>query len=107
MAFSAVAQFHFGDGPVVPYVGGGIAYVTGDAETPEEIVEPGEPAEVDFESQTGLIANAGVDFRITPNLAIGADVKYIPYEAVEEGASDIEALDVNPLIFSAAVKFRF
>jgi hypothetical protein len=35
------------------------------------------------------------------------DGKYILYKARAEGDSDADAVDINPLILAAGVKFRF
>lgn len=104
MAYTAVAQLHFGSGAFVPYIGGGAAMVSGSFDINDEL-EPDE-AVVDFESEITFAANAGVDFRFGPSFAINVDAKYIPYEAMEEGLED-EAIDLNPLIISAGIKLRF
>lgn len=104
--FTAIAQLHFGTGFIAPYIGAGVAHISGSVELPDDFIEPGEPTSVDFESETTWVANAGIDFRLGSSVAIGADVKYIAYEAAEEGFEDF-TYDVNPLIFAAGVKFRF
>ncbi|HEX8251739.1 MAG TPA: OmpW family outer membrane protein [Thermoanaerobaculia bacterium] len=108
-AFSGTLQWHFGGaGRFDPYIGGGLAYVTGDVDVladPEE--DPEATENVELENETTWLANAGVNFRITDALSIGADAKYIAYEPEAEGDDSGESLDVNPLVFSAGIKFRF
>ena len=105
-AFTAVAQLHLGTGFIAPYIGGGVAHVSGSVEVADDFTEPGDPSTLDLKSETTWVANAGVDFRLGSSVAIGADVKYISYEAAEEGFEEF-GYDVNPLIFAAGVKFRF
>ena len=105
--FSAIAQLHFGTGLIDPYLGAGIVHVAGSISLNDAFVEPGDSNSVDFESKTTWIANAGIDLRLGPSFAIGADVKYFPYEAIEDGGIEDEAIDLNPLVIGAAVKFRF
>ena len=105
-AYTAIAQLHFGSGLFSPYIGGGAAMISGSFDIDDEFADPEDPTVVDFESEITFVANAGIDFRFGPSFAIGVDAKYIPYEAVEEGFED-EAIDLNPLIISAGVKFRF
>jgi outer membrane protein W len=105
-ALSAVAQWHFGGaGRFDPYIGGGLAYVTGNVDVIAE--DPEETEEVELENETTWVANAGVNFRITDAISIGADAKYINYEPQAEDDETGETLDVNPLVISAAVKLRF
>lgn len=105
--YTVIAQWHFGgsDAMFAPYIGGGIALVSGQGDLDDEILEPGEDGEVDFEGETTFVANAGLDLRFG-GVAIFADAKYVPYEAVEEGLEE-DAIDLNPLVFAAGVKFRF
>lgn len=105
--FSATAQWHpLVDSRLDAYIGAGVAHVTGEVDLVDEIGD----VSVDLESQTGLLANAGFFVRVTDRFSIGADVKYIPFEALPEDA-DAEDLDdeiaLDPLVFSVGVKFRF
>jgi outer membrane protein W len=103
---SAGLQWHFGGASRFdPYIGGGVAYVSGEADVladPE--VDPEETENVDLDSETTWLANAGINFRLTDAFSLNADAKYIAYEP-EDDAGD--SLDINPLVFSAGVKFRF
>jgi outer membrane protein W len=101
---SVTAQFHFMRGGVIsPYIGGGAAYVSGQAGS----VDPDELEDVDLENEYEWLANAGVNFNIGQSLGIFLDGKYILYEARGEGDPDEEALELNPLVLSAGVKWRF
>ena len=105
-AYSATLQWHFARGSrISPYIGGGAALVTADFDA--EPIE-GEPDEqVDLDNETTWLANAGVNFALTPSLSLGIDGKYIAYDPKGEGDTDDERLDVNPLVFSAGLRFRF
>jgi outer membrane protein W len=105
-AYSATLQWHFARGSrISPYIGGGAAFVTADFDA--EPIE-GEPDEqVDLDNETTWLANAGINFALTPSLSLGIDGKYIAYEPKGEGDSDEDRLDVNPLVLSAGLRFRF
>ena len=101
---SGTAQLHFARGSMIsPYIGGGVAYVSGDAGS----IDEEEIEDVDLESELEFLANAGINVGLGANFAIFLDGKYILYEARGEGDSDGEALDVNPLIIAGGVKIRF
>ena len=101
---SATAQLHFAKGSMIsPYVGGGLAYVSGEAGS----IDSGELDEENLESEVEFLANAGLNVGLGSRFAVFLDGKYIVYEARGEGDSDGEALDINPLIISGGIKLRF
>jgi outer membrane protein W len=101
---SATAQLHFARGSIVsPYIGGGAAYVSGEAGA----IDEAELEDTDLESEFEFLANAGINIGLGRGFAVFLDGKYILYEARGEGDSDGEALDINPLILSGGIKFRF
>lgn len=109
---SATAQWHFlRGGRVSPYAGVGLAHIQGEVETYAVETEPGEePIEAgtfDLESETTVLVNGGVDFNVSPALAIGLDLKYIAYDPKGEGELDSDRVDLNPLVVAAGLKFRF
>lgn len=100
---SATAQLHFARGSMIsPYVGGGVAYISGEAGS----IDADELEAADLENEVEFLANAGLNLGFR-GFAIFVDGKYVLYEARGEGDSDEDALDINPLIISAGVKFRF
>ncbi|HVR38376.1 MAG TPA: OmpW family outer membrane protein [Thermoanaerobaculia bacterium] len=105
---TGVAQWHFRtDSSYSPYVGLGVAYVSGDTESPVDVTDPTSPSEsVDLESTTSGVLNAGIDFHITPRVAVGIDAKYFTYDAKED-APDAEPLSLDTLVMSASLKLRF
>lgn len=100
---SATAQLHFARGSMIsPYIGGGVAYISGEAGS----IDADELEAADLENEVDFLANAGLNLGFR-SFVIFVDGKYVMYEARGEGDSDEDALDVNPLIISAGVKFRF
>ncbi len=101
---SATAQFHFARGSLIsPYVGGGVAYISGEAGS----IDLDELEETDLESEVEFLANAGINVGIGRSLVLFLDGKYILYEARGEGDSDDEAIEINPLVIAGGIKFRF
>lgn len=101
---SATAQFHFARGSMFsPYIGGGAAYISGEAGA----IDEDELEAADLENEIEFLVNAGVNIGLGRGFALFADGKYVMYEAHGKGESDGEALDINPLILSAGIKLRF
>jgi opacity protein-like surface antigen len=101
---SATGQFHFMKGSMLsPYIGGGVAYISGTAGS----IDVDELEDVDLENEYEWLANAGLDIGFGRSFSLFVDGKYILYEARGDGDSDDEAIDINPLILSAGLKFRF
>ncbi|HEY0160207.1 MAG TPA: OmpW family outer membrane protein [Thermoanaerobaculia bacterium] len=101
---SGTAQLHFGRGGFIsPYIGGGLAYISGEAGA----IDEGELQSVDLENELEFLANAGINVGLGRSFAVFLDGKYIVYEARGQGDPDDEALELNPLIISGGVKFRF
>lgn len=101
---SATAQLHLARGSMIsPYVGGGLAYVSGEAGS----IDQDEADNVDLENELEFLVNAGLNVGLGRSFGVFLDGKYILYEARGEGESDGEALDINPLIISGGIKFKF
>jgi opacity protein-like surface antigen len=101
---SGTAQYHFGQGGLLsPYIGGGVAYISGEAGA----IDEEELDSVDLENEVEFLANAGLNLNLGRSFGLFLDGKYILYEARGEGDSEDDAIDVNPLIISGGVKFRF
>ena len=101
---SATAQFHFAPQSMIsPYIGGGLAYVSGEAGS----INEDEIDSVDLENDTNWLANAGLNINLGQRFAVFVDGKYVMYEARGEGDPDDEAFDINPLIVSGGIKLRF
>ncbi|HYK02967.1 MAG TPA: OmpW family outer membrane protein [Thermoanaerobaculia bacterium] len=101
---SGTAQFHFARGGLIsPYIGGGVAYISGEAGA----IDEEEIESVDLENELEFLANAGLNLNLGRSFGLFLDGKYILYEARGEGDDEDDALDINPLIISGGVKFRF
>ena len=101
---SATAQLHFLKGSIIsPYVGGGVAYISGQAGS----IDQDELEDTDLENEVEFLANAGLNVGLGRSFGIFLDGKYVVYEARGKGESDGEALDINPLILSGGIKFKF
>jgi outer membrane protein len=105
---TATLQFHFlKESAFSPYIGGGVAYILADDLDSGDLIEVG-PIEIEDEFTWAL--QAGANINLSRSFAIGLDAKYISYTpgaAPEENREDEIDLDLNPLIFSAGVKFRW
>jgi opacity protein-like surface antigen len=101
---SATGQLHFlRNGFLSPYIGGGVAYISGEAGS----IDPEEIEDTDLENELEFLLNAGINVGLGRSFGLFLDGKYIMYEARGEGDSDGEALDLNPLIISGGIKWRF
>lgn len=107
-SITALGEWHFLQASrFSPYVGAGIAHISGDFKFNDLFAEPGDPTHVDLESKTTWSAAAGANIRLTDRIAIGTELKYIPWSAVEKGGAISDAIDVNPLTFAAGLRFKF
>lgn len=101
---SATAQLHFGRGSTFsPYIGGGVAYVSGEAGA----IDEAELESVDLENEVEFLVNAGLDLNFGRSFGLFVDGKYVMYEARGEGDSEDDAIDINPLIIAGGIKWRF
>ena len=112
MPITAVLQFHLApNGTFDPYIGAGAAYVLiDDVDAPDELNNI-DFESLDFDDDVGLALNAGLGIRISNNLGITLDAKYVPLESSARahrtaGDQDI-SFDINPVILSAGLSLRF
>ena len=105
LALTAMGQWHFNRaGRFSPYVGGGLARLSGDFEA---IDDPDGLESFDLESEFAWAASVGANIRLRESLYLAADLKYIPWSAIAEGDSEDESLDVDPMLWSIGMKVRF
>lgn len=101
---SATGQLHFMRGGLLsPYIGGGVAYISGEAGS----IDQGELEATDLENELEFLVNAGLNLRLGRSFGLFLDGKYIMYEARGEGDPDDEALELNPLVIAGGIKWRF
>lgn len=112
MPITAVLQWHFNpNGRFDPYIGAGVGYVLFD-QIDDEDLEEIDVDEIDFEDDYGFVANLGANVGFTDNFGLYLDAKYIGVQTeatVVIPGEDDEAfeVDVDPIMFSAGVTFRF
>lgn len=103
MAMTAMAQMHFNrNGRVAPYLGAGVAHMSGDFESADPDV-----SSFDLESEMALAAAAGLDVRITDRIFLTGELKYIPWSAIAEDSIDADSFDIDPFTLAAGMKVRF
>jgi len=109
MPITATVQWHFGRGALVsPYVGGGVSYVMADDLASDELRQI-EVERVEIDSTVGWVAQAGLNIGLTTRFAVAVDMKYVAYSPDSAAPGDPEpvTLELDPLVFSAGVKFRW
>lgn len=108
--YDAALHWHFGSGNVKPYAGLGLAAIQGaKVHVPADATDSGNPETLSLDNKITWVADAGVDFRISPNAAISVSAKYTPYSSgIGAAAGDpIQRLKLDPLTFAAGVQWRF
>jgi len=95
------------------YAGAGAMYLMSGSFHDEALTDLG-ITRLDIDNKFAPMANAGVIYGITPSIAIDFDAKYSKIKASAHsrsaaGADTSEAFDVrlDPLVYSAGVRFRF
>lgn len=110
VAITGMGQFHLNrDGRFSPYAGAGIAFVGGEFEPNPIFDEPSEPDAdgFDLETETTWVAGVGADIGLTQRVLLSLDLRYIRWSARAEDDEESESLDINPMLFSVGIKFRF
>jgi outer membrane protein W len=108
--YDAALHWHFGTGAVRPYVGGGIGTIRGaKVRVPADATDSGVEESFSLDNKISWVADAGVDFRISPNASITVTAKYMPYSSGvgAEPGDPIQRLKLDPLTFAAGVQWRF
>lgn len=98
-------QYHFGQGTVKPFIGGGVNY-TRFFSTDTSGALAGSDVELDH--SFGLAAHAGIDFEVSQNGSIRIDARWIDIDTdVKLDGADIGTVNIDPLIYGAAYVFKF
>ena len=111
-------QYHLMPGAALrPYVGIGLNYTTffSSKATPTLDGALGGPSSLSIKDSFGLALQLGADFNLTDTRFLNFDLRYIQSEAdarIRTQTADGEVrsrikADIDPLVFSAAVGFRF
>jgi outer membrane protein W len=104
-----MAQWHFNrDGRFSPYVGGGVAHISGEFDFADDIEgEPGDPDTVGLESDVTGTAAVGANVRLTDRVFLTGEIKVIPWDLNEEDGDPEDAIEANPGTFSVGIRFVF
>lgn len=106
-AVTAMAQWHFRrDARVQPYLAAGIAHIGGTFDPVDDDDEE-QLGEIDLESRLTWSGAAGLNIRLTDRFLLCLEAKRIPWDAVEEGGSEADEIDVDPMLYGSGVRFRF
>jgi outer membrane protein W len=106
---TAMIRYHFLPGRRFDvYAAGGVAHVLVD-DLDSADLRTMDLAPVSLDDKTTWTLGAGLTIGVSPRIAIGVDARYIPLELSGHAAGDSERVssDLNPLLISAGLKFRF
>ncbi|MGZ8867474.1 MAG: OmpW/AlkL family protein [Thermoanaerobaculia bacterium] len=118
-ALTLTGQWHFRrDARVSPYLGAGIALLSGEIEAAlEDELGQFTTTSADFEGAGGIVFNGGVNFRMNDRWVFAIDVKAIPYSPEIEGEPPVDIpeeeivltdeVDLNPVIVAFGIRYRF
>ena len=98
-------QYHFGQGTVKPFIGGGVNY-TRFFSTDTSGALAG--SELELDDSFGLAVHAGIDFEVSQNGSIRIDARWIDIDTdVTLDGADIGTVNIDPLVYGAAYVFKF
>lgn len=111
-------QYHMMPGAAFrPYVGVGLNYTTffSTSGTPTLDAALGGPSKMSISDSFGIAVQLGADFDLTETVFLNFDLRWIQIEAdasirTQTAAGEVRSrikADIDPLVFSAAVGFRF
>lgn len=109
--FDAALHWHFGSASSAfrPYLGGGVATIQGaKIRMPAALTDSGTDETFNLDNKLTWVADAGVNFRVSPNASIFVSAKYTPYSSgVSAEPGDLQSLKLDPLTYAAGVQWRF
>jgi len=98
-------QYHFGQGKVKPFVGGGVNYTKFFSEETSGALEG---ADLELDASWGLAAHAGVDFKVGDKGAIRVDARWIDIDTdVSVEGEKLGTVNIDPLVYGVAYVFSF
>jgi outer membrane protein len=98
-------QYHFGQGTVKPFIGGGVNY-TRFFSTDTSGALAG--SELELDDSFGLAVHGGIDFEVSQNGSIRIDARWIDIDTdVKLDGTDIGTVNIDPLVYGAAYVFKF
>lgn len=92
------------DSQVSPYVGAGINYTIFYDQSTRGVIE-----DIDYDNKIGWALQAGLDYNITGNWFLNADVKklWLNTRAEMNGGSITADVDINPWLFGVGLGYKF
>ncbi|HVE72170.1 MAG TPA: OmpW family outer membrane protein [Thermoanaerobaculia bacterium] len=108
-SLTLMGQWHFRrDSRLSPYVGAGLSLMRGEFEFAPDVVEDPAPEQITLEREIGYALSFGANVNLTDHLALTGEMKFTPWDARErDGLQLDEPVEVDPVTFSAGVRFRF
>lgn len=108
--YDAALHWHFGSGSIKPYAGLGLAAIQGaKLRIPADATDSGTAETLKLDNKFTWVADAGVDFRVSPNASIIVTAKYTSYSSGvgTEPGDPLQRLKLDPLTFAAGLQWRF
>jgi outer membrane protein W len=109
--YAAVLQYYLNPrGTIVPYFGGGLAWMSGGKLNVAPGAGGGVPAgPFHMKAKTTWIADAGIDFRLSRSVALILAGTYSPYAPEFDGSSigTFQNLKLDPVTVSAGLRLRY
>ncbi len=98
-------QYHFGNGPVKPFVGAGVNFTLFMS---EETTGALAGNDISLSNSFGVAAHAGIDFDVSERGSIRVDARWIDIDTdVELNGTDIGEVNIDPLVYGAAYVIKF
>jgi outer membrane protein W len=108
--YDAALHWHFGTGKIKPYAGLGVAAIHGaKIHVPADATDSGVAEDFSLDNKFTWVADAGIDFRVSPNASVIVTAKYTPYSSGvgADPGDPIQRLKLDPLTYAAGVQWRF
>lgn len=108
---TVMLQYHFStSGSLRPYVAAGPGYLILDNIETRQLGPQG-VSKIEFDNSIGLVVGGGLNYNFSSRFHLNVDARYIPLESSSEvtfvGSSNVQEIDVRPLIVSAGLGYRF
>jgi len=99
-------QYHFNSvGKVAPFIGLGVNYTRFFSERTQGVLEGDR---LDLDASWGLAGHAGVDIQLSEKYALRVDARYIDISTdVQVNGEKVGKLDIDPLVYGAALVVKF
>lgn len=98
-------QYHFGQGTVKPFIGGGINYTRFfSTETTGTLAG----TDLELDDSFGLAAHVGIDFEVGERGSIRVDARWMDIDTdAKINGVDVGTVEIDPLVYGVAYVFKF